>query len=169
MRIAAASALAALTFAAPAAAGPRAIVVAGPTLPRPVVIDDRAGLQTLYRALETADRTVAADALRGRPLLTLALTWPEGVRRPAAGRFWPAEGDHPAAVALAGRPPAQAPSDLLRVLYARGVPTRLDGGTWGYPALLFALVALGSLLTVVVAAWRVARLPAAVAGRERSC
>lgn len=163
MKTLAATALAALALAAPAGAAaptpiPRLIVVAGPTIPKPVLIRDQAGLRTIYAALLAANHTVAANALQGRPLLTLALTWPKGSSRPAAARFWPASGDHPAAIALAGHPPAQAPTQALDTLYSRGVPTRLDGGTWGNAALLLALAPLGALAIIALAIRRLARL-----------
>jgi len=126
------------------AAAPRLILVYGPPLAQPVVLDDWQENLTLMVAA-TEDAGLPADKLRGRPYFRLAFFWgqewaayvdagkPVGALRPEqgnqAGRFYPAIGDAGPALTFDSIP---GPGPLIRrleqagvaVLARHGIPTR---------------------------------------------
>lgn len=129
----------ALVFAASAhAAAPQYILVSGPSLARPVLLDDWSENLALLTALVDARTADGATARRlgERPRLRLALFWGwAGKPRPKrpsqanqSGWFYPRRGSQPPVVDLrvAGvRVPRIAPAPVLRILARRGVPTRV--------------------------------------------
>jgi hypothetical protein len=133
-----AAAAAALVLAAPAAAAaPNYILVTGPGLPRPVLLDDwdenLALLSTLVDAPK-ANRAVVHGLAR-RPRFQLAEFWGWGDRprptRPSQanqhGSFYPAHGRRPAVFRLTvdgSAAPRLAPAAALAILTRHGIPTR---------------------------------------------
>jgi hypothetical protein len=130
--------LSALALAAPASgAAPNHIVVSGPGLPKPVVLDSWAENARLLAALVPAPKAAprAVARLRTRPRLHLALFWgwagrPRPKTRAGAnqdGWFYPAHRSQPAVLALTVNgiaPPRVAPPQALRILRRHGVPIR---------------------------------------------
>ena len=125
--------LAALALAAPAAAAaPNYILVSGPGLKRPVLLDDWSENLRLMTSLVDA-RKLSYAAIRMRPRLDLAEFWdwrdkPRPTRpRDANGHsnFYPAFGSRPAAFLAYGTHPVVAPKQALRILARHGVPIRL--------------------------------------------
>lgn len=126
--------IAALALAAPAAAAaPNYILVSGPGLKRPVMLDDWA--ENLRLVIATVDAPVAKDtvtrSLSRRPSFDLALFWAWGDRprptRPGAasqhGSFYPAHRSQPAVIDLTGDL-RLASRRVLRILGRHGVPLR---------------------------------------------
>ena len=128
--------LAALALAAPAAAAaPNYILVSGPGLRRPVLLDDWPENLRLLISLVDA-RKLDVVALRGRPRFDLAMFWAwSDLPRPTRPRdanqhgvFYPAFGARPAIfrVLVSGDDsPRLAPPQALRILARHGVPTWL--------------------------------------------
>jgi hypothetical protein len=128
----------ALTFAAPAlAAAPNYILVSGPGLEQPVLLDDWGENLDLMSALAgapKASRTLVRGLAR-RPRLLLAEFWGwGGLPRPTSPRqanqrgwFYPARGRRPAAFRLmvdGTMTPRVAPAQALLILARHGIPTR---------------------------------------------
>ena len=120
-----------LALAAPAvAAAPNYILVSGPGLRRPVLLDDWHENHRLLISLVEA-RKVTYAALRARPRLDLAMFWAwKDKPRPTRprdtddhGDFYPAFGSRPAAFNLFDA--RLAPPQALRILARHGVPIRL--------------------------------------------
>ncbi len=122
-------------LAAPAtAAAPRYILVSGPGLANPALLDDWNENLRLEAAIAgSAQLPRARYVARPRYDLALFWNWTEGVvpTRPEAadqhGSFYPAHGRSVAVVVLyvgGKRVPRQASPDVLRILKRHGVPTR---------------------------------------------
>lgn len=157
-----------------AAAAPRILLISGPPLSWPVILDDWEENLRLMGAISDA-ATLQPEALEGRPYLHLAYFWgPEWdtyiqAGKPAAalrpedgnqhGRFYPATGDQPAIVTFdvipgPGVPIRQITPDGLAILQRHGVPVRLDQAvpaqigavawTWARSALQLPALALGT-------------------------
>jgi hypothetical protein len=132
------AALVALTLAAPArAAAPNYILVSGPGLTRPVVLDDWDENLVLMSALAEAPKAGRAVVRRlaRRPRFLLAEFWGwGGMPRPTSaaqanqrGWFYPARGRQPAVfrVMVDGTmAPRIAPARALAILAGHGIPTR---------------------------------------------
>jgi hypothetical protein len=117
------------------AAAPRYILVRGPGLKRPVLLENWEENLRLLVALVDAPRE-SRDALARRARFDLALFWgwPERPRptRPRDanqhGWFYPARGSLPAVIDLrvnGWRFPRIAPPEVLRIFARHGVPTRV--------------------------------------------
>jgi hypothetical protein len=126
---------AALALAPPAsAAAPRYILVSGPGLARPVLLQDHWENLRLLVPLVKAPR-MNRDGLARRPRFDLALFWGWPERPPTRPRdanqhgwFYPARGPRPAVVDLrvnGERFPRRAPREVLRIFARYGIPTRL--------------------------------------------
>lgn len=128
----------ALALAAPAsAAAPNYILVSGPGLTRPVLLDDwgeNLVLMSTLAGAPKASRTVVRGLVR-RPRLLLAEFWGwGGLPRPTSasqanqrGWFYPARGRRPAVFRLmvdGTMAPRIAPARALSVLARHGIPTR---------------------------------------------
>jgi hypothetical protein len=128
----------ALTLAAPArAAAPNFILVSGPGLERPVLLDDWGENLVLMSAVAgapKASRTVVCGLTR-RPRLLLAEFWGwGGLPRPTSpgeetqrGWFYPARGRRPAVFRLmvdGTTAPRVAPARALAILAGHRIPTR---------------------------------------------
>jgi hypothetical protein len=125
-----------LALAAPArAAAPRYILVSGPDLARPVLLDNWGENGALLAALVNARRPTGpvVRGLSRRPRLHLALFWgwPETPRptRPRDanqhGWFYPARRGQPAVVTVLNGVwgPRIAPPRAVRILARHGIPT----------------------------------------------
>ncbi len=124
-----------LALASPAgAAAPRYIMVSGPRLARPALIDDWNETFAFIVAVAQSSRTKAS--LAHRPRYLLSLFW-QGTDEPVPtdpkegnqfGWFYPAHGTRRAVVDLfvsGSRYPRRAPPRVLAILANHGVPTRL--------------------------------------------
>lgn len=164
-------AAAALALASSAeAAAPRYILVSGPGMPRPVLLDDWNENLDLLVSLVQARRADAA-AVRSmalRPRLRLSLFWgvPESPRpsRPGdanqTGWLYPATPSEPAVIDLlvsGTRTPRIVPVDALRILSGHGVPTGTSSGREPVPC---ASTEVRTLVRRVVAAFNSGNLAA---------
>jgi hypothetical protein len=153
------------------AAAPRLILVYGPPLAQPVVLDDwQENLTLMVAAAE--DAGLSADKLRGRPYFRLAFFWgpewtayvdagkPLSALRPEqgnqAGRFYPAVGDAGPVLTFDSIP---GPGPLTRrlepagvaVLARHGIPTRYSASQTHSFHIEVLLPLLATLVLVTVA------------------
>jgi hypothetical protein len=141
LRLAPLALLVLLAIAAPAqAAAPRYILVSGPGLQRPVMLDSwRENLDLIMATVNAQKADAAALAgLHSRPRFDLALFWGWRASRPKwpsqttqHGSFYPARGTAPAVVVLlagGARPPRLATPEFLAILKRHHVPVTLPAG-----------------------------------------
>jgi hypothetical protein len=166
------AAFTALAIAAPArAAAPRFIIVRGPELPKPVILDDWNENLDLLVASENEGADVDPSTLSRRPYFDVVLLWgPTWTRAKieALGadeivdpgqfdRFYPALGDQEPVIAirLGDRlGPRAAGSTTLAILARNGVPTRLEESSSDHSRLWLAVgVGAVSLLAGAAAFW----------------
>jgi hypothetical protein len=148
------AALAAFSIAAPArAAAPHFIIVRGPELPKPILLEDWNENLDLLLASENEGADVDPSTLSSRPYFDVVLLWgptwtrakieaqgaDEVVDPGQSDRFYPAVGDQGPVIAirLGDRlGPREAGPTTLAILAGNGVPTRLeksssdDGRLW---------------------------------------
>jgi len=117
------------------AAAPRYILVSGPCLSEPVLLESWSENGTLLSALVAAPRVKGIRAVRHRQRLDLALFWGTPAEQPPTrpsdanqhGWFYPAHGRRAALVDImvdGVRVLRRAPARALAVLAKHGVPTR---------------------------------------------
>jgi hypothetical protein len=126
----------ALVLVPPAgAAAPRYILVSGPCLSEPVLLERWSENGAFLSSLVVAPRVTRARAVRQRPRLDLALFWGVPAKPPPTrprdanqhGWFYPAHGRRAALVDVMVdgiRVPRRVPADVLAILAKHGVPTR---------------------------------------------
>lgn len=154
------------------AAAPRLILVYGPPLAQPVVLDDWQENLTLMVAA-TEDAGLSADKLRGRPYFRLAFFWgqewaayvdagkPLSALRPEqgnqAGRFYPAIGDAGPVLTFDSIPGTGPLTRRLEqagvaVLARHGIPTRYAASQThsSHIEVLFPLIAVLVLATLAI-------------------
>jgi hypothetical protein len=178
-----ASLMALTGITAPAfAAGPNFIIVNGPGLAKPVVLDEWDENVRLLSASETQGADVASESLASRPYLNLALLigsdWTrekidalgaEKIAEQSPDRFYPAIDGKEAVVAISlldRRGPREAGPTVLAILARNGVPTRLEGSSGAGDIPLGLAVGVGAgllLLGSLLWLWRRSRQPSALA------